>query len=151
MGVKPLDNSTLISTLLGVVVGAFASAGCQHLFWRVQHREALRASEEHAKREVTERLRRTGIELIELARAPLPTGVDFDNKYFTTTNRIELYKLRRELIGVCASFREVFPEEGEPLRIFQNFVDTAIASPSDDQAKRLRDELDVILQRNDAT
>ena len=81
----------VISALAGMVGGALASAGANHLFWRKQHQIVAQESEERGKRErkeqVLERLRSTGGELIELLREPLygPTLTRGNRKLFATS------------------------------------------------------------------
>lgn len=153
-------SNDVVNVLLGVVVGALATAAAEHLFWRVQHRETLRESRERAEREerqreerasreqkqrVAEQLRQTAGGLIELARLPVQ-GIHIDQSYLTTINYVELLRVKRELLDVVALARDAFPEQQEFLSAFQRHLDEAILNPSTDRMDQLRVELDSLLR-----
>jgi hypothetical protein len=104
----------VIVAFAGVVVGAFATSLCEHLFWRVQHREMLSLSqrqERHrAQAAAAERLQQLGRQTIDLT-TDLISGPHIDKTRVTTEAYIELLRLQRELRSVSASIRELFPDQ----------------------------------------
>jgi hypothetical protein len=104
----------VIVALAGVLMGAFATGLCQHLFWRVQHREMLTLSERQERRRAqavtAERLQQLGSQTIDLATDPV-SGPNIDKTQVTTEAYIELLRLQRELRSVSVSVRELFSDQ----------------------------------------
>jgi hypothetical protein len=137
----------LIIALSGVVVGAFATSGAEHLFWRVQHREILRLSDRQERRReqalAAERLQQVGSQTIDLAVVPL-NGPRIEQAQVSTQTYIELLRLHRELRSVTATIRELFSDgRKEQLNNFQHRLSASILKDLPQQvADNLRSELE---------
>jgi hypothetical protein len=70
-----LEENVVIA-LLGVVVGALATSGAEHFFWRIQHREISRASKEAAERDERQREERARKEQRERVAERLSRTID---------------------------------------------------------------------------
>ena len=136
-----------IFALIGVLVGAFATGGVQHYFWRLEEKQREERAKREQKERVAERLGRTAGELIELARSPIQ-GPHIDQTYLTTANYIELHRLKRELLNDVTSARDAFPKQQERLKVFQRQMDGAVLSNlPKDRMDVLRAELDSLLEQ----
>jgi len=135
-----------IFALVGVLVGAFATGGVQHYFWRLEERQREDRARREQKEKIAERLSRTAGELIELARSPIQ-GPHIDQTYLTTVSYIELHRLKRELANAVASASGAFPQQQERLRIFQRQTDASVLlNPPKERMDQLRSELDALLK-----
>ena len=130
----------VISALAGMVGGALASAGANHLFWRKQHQIVAQESEERGKRErkeqVLERLRSTGGELIELLREPL-YGPHIDERQSETFRYIEMKRLSRELVALWRTAENVLHSDHAKLQVIRQCTDEALIKPTKDKLDQL--------------
>ena len=141
--------------LAGVLVGAIASGTVNYGFWKLQHKETLRTSEERERHkqqvQMTDRLQEVADQLIELGGASL-SGPHIDQTQLSTATYMELVRLRREFLVVSNLARNAFENEDltERLRVFQEMVSEAILpgrGQTEAEKKNLRSYLDDLCTR----
>ncbi|HXZ82405.1 MAG TPA: hypothetical protein VED84_01485 [Acidimicrobiales bacterium] len=156
--------SDWVKTLVSVAFGAVLAAALNYFFWKRQHREEVKSSEERdARRErlleerelrrerarAVERLREVGGLLIEINRAAL-SGPNINQTEVTTTTYIEIHRLRREVISAVAAVRDVFPADRGDTALRLNLFEGAITEKvplAPDSLGNLRSQLDLILDK----